>query len=238
MKKYLALFLILSCVFGLLGCNRLTIDQIIKTKPNVTGIVKEVHDNYVIMYSETAKGYPNGSTWQISLNVVNKDSYIDLVVDDEIVVYHDGNVMESDPLRVGKVYAITLKTPANRKEVLNNLGIYLEAKNVTPEGLTIVCKHSGGENIEELKTGSFYVIQKYEETNWIDVPYLPQEYDIAWTSEAWIINKENTTEWDVNWKWLYGELPVGEYRIGKEIMNFRSTGNYDKEMIYTNFTIR
>ena len=32
------------------------------------------------------------------------------------VVYHDGNVMETDPLKVGTVYAITLKTPADRTE--------------------------------------------------------------------------------------------------------------------------
>ena len=47
--------------------------------------------------------------------VESKDSYADPVVGDEIVVYYDGNVMETDPLKVGTVYAITLKTPANRK---------------------------------------------------------------------------------------------------------------------------
>lgn len=45
-----------------------------------------------------------------------KDSYADPVVGDEIVVYYDGNVMETYPLKVGTVYAITLKTPANRTE--------------------------------------------------------------------------------------------------------------------------
>lgn len=75
-----------------------------------------MHDDYVIMYSETAEGYPNGSRWSISLTVESKDSYADPVVGDEIVVYYDGNVMETDPLKVGTVYAITLKTPANRTE--------------------------------------------------------------------------------------------------------------------------
>ena len=90
-------------------------NYIIENKPSVTGIVEEVHNDYIIMYSDTADGYPNGSRWSISLSVENKDSYTNLSVGDEIVVYYDGNVMETDPLKVGTVYAITLKTPANRK---------------------------------------------------------------------------------------------------------------------------
>ncbi len=116
MKKLIALVLALVCVLGLVGCNTKSMNYIIDNKPNVTGTVKEVHNDYVIMHSDTADGYPNGSDWQISLNVENKDSYTDLSVGDEIIVYHDGNVMETDPLKVGTVYAITLKTPADRTE--------------------------------------------------------------------------------------------------------------------------
>ena len=116
MKKLIALGLALVCVLGLVGCNTKSMNYIIENKPSVIGVVEEVHNDYVIMYSDTADGYPNGSEWQISLNVENKDSYTDLSVGDEIVVYHDGNVMESDPLKVGTVYAITLKTPADRTE--------------------------------------------------------------------------------------------------------------------------
>ena len=116
MKKSIALVLALVCVLGLVGCNTKSMNYIIENKPSVIGVVEEVHNDYVIMYSDTADGYPNGSKWQISLNVENKDSYTDISVGDEIVVYHDGNVMETDPLKVGTVYAITLKTPVDRTE--------------------------------------------------------------------------------------------------------------------------
>ena len=114
MKKLIALILSLTFVLALAGCSTKSMNYIIENKPSVTGIVEEVHSDYIIMYSDTAEGYPNGSEWQISLNAENKDSYTDPVVGDEIVVYHDGNVMETDPLRVGTVYAITLRTPAER----------------------------------------------------------------------------------------------------------------------------
>ena len=120
----------------------------------------------------------------------------------------------------------------------NQWGITLKADNVTAKGLTIICHHSGGKDVAELNTGSYYILQKSEEAGWVDVEYLPQEYELAWTSEAWIIQKEGTTRWNINWEWIYGELPAGEYRIGKEIMNFRGTGDYDTELVYAEFVIR
>ena len=114
MKKLIVFFFSLVCVLTMAGCNTKSMNYIIKNKPSVTGIVKEVLDDYIIVYSETAEGYPNGSYWSISLNVENKDSYTDVVVGDEIVFYYDGMAMETDPLQVSTVYAITLKTPADR----------------------------------------------------------------------------------------------------------------------------
>ena len=119
----------------------------------------------------------------------------------------------------------------------NRWGITLSADNVTPKGLSIVCFHSGGENVAQLQTGSYYVLQKLENENWVDVEYLPQEHPVGWTEEAWIIEKESTTFWEVDWEWLYGKLPAGEYRIGKEITNFRATGDYDEETLYADFII-
>lgn len=116
MKRFILLILSLTFVLVLAGCNNRSMNYIIENEPSVVGVVEEVHDDYVIMYSETAEGYPNGSRWSISLTVESKDSYADPVVGDEIVVYYDGNVMETYPLKVGTVYAITLKTPANRTE--------------------------------------------------------------------------------------------------------------------------
>ena len=117
-------------------------------------------------------------------------------------------------------------------------GITLVAENVTPNGLTLVCEQSGGEDVAELCTGSYYVLQWWNGTAFVDVPYAPQEYDISWTMEAWLIEKEGMTDWDVNWTWLYGSLTQsGQYRIGKEVMNFRGPGDYDKEMIYAYFAI-
>lgn len=50
----------------------------------------------------------------MTLNPVYGDSYTDVSIGDGVVVYFDGNIMETDPLQLGTVYAITLKTPVSR----------------------------------------------------------------------------------------------------------------------------
>ena len=36
-------------------------------------------------------------------------------IDDEVIVYYDGDIAETYPMQINTVYAITLKTPADTK---------------------------------------------------------------------------------------------------------------------------
>ena len=114
-------------------------------------------------------------------------------------------------------------------------GVTLEVENVTPSGATLKCIQSGGEATGELETGSWFIIEKWsKETGWQEAPCFCEP---GWTEEAWLIIKDDISDWEVDWEWLYGELPAGKYRIGKEIMDFRRTGDYDKQMYYAEFII-
>ena len=48
--------------------------------------------------------------------VASEDSYTDISVGDEIVVYYNGEIEESEPLQINSVYGITLKTSVNQDE--------------------------------------------------------------------------------------------------------------------------
>lgn len=109
MKKLIALVLTLVCVLGMVGCNNRSMNYIISNEPSITGIVKETNENSILIENE------NGEYW-VSLNVENRDSMTSFSIGDEVVVYYDGNVAESDPMQINTVYAITLKTPADRTE--------------------------------------------------------------------------------------------------------------------------
>ena len=113
MKKLIALVLALICVLSLVGCNNRSMNYIISNEPSITGIVKETNENAILIEND------DGEYW-VSLNVESKDSVTNFNVGDEVVVYYDGNIAESYPMQINTVYAITLKTPADRTE--NNKG--------------------------------------------------------------------------------------------------------------------
>ena len=69
-------------------------------------------------------------------------------------------------------------------------GLTLSAENVTPTGLTLLCKQSGGSPSGELQTGSYFVIEQKTENGWEEPPLLTEE--AAWTGEAYSIPKEKT----------------------------------------------
>ena len=114
MKKFAVILLPLLFVLSFSACDRQSLHYITQNKAAVTGIVEEVYDTHFILYAETAAGYPYGSRWSVTLSPENPDSYTDVAVGDEVTFYYDGEAMETDPLQVGTVYAILLKTPADR----------------------------------------------------------------------------------------------------------------------------
>ena len=108
MKKLIAFLLALVCALGLAGCNRNFDD-----KPSVTGIIKEIHDDHILIATSTEEGYPYGASFDISVNIKDCDAiYKPLAIGDKIVVYYDGNMLGDDPVIIDTVYAITLESKA------------------------------------------------------------------------------------------------------------------------------
>lgn len=114
MRKYVVFALALIGILALTGCNNRSMYYIIENEPSVAGIVKEVRDDSILICMET-DAYPYGAECSVSLDVENGDSYTDLSVGDEVVVYYNGDIAESEPLKIETVYAITLRTPAENR---------------------------------------------------------------------------------------------------------------------------
>lgn len=117
-------------------------------------------------------------------------------------------------------------------------GIILATENVTPTGLTLKCTQSDGTATGDLQTGNWYRIERLTQgKRWKKVKYLDQEGIICWTLEAINIPNNDSTEWNINWEGLYGDLSPGTYRIAKEVKDFRKTGDYEKQIYYAEFEI-
>lgn len=115
-------------------------------------------------------------------------------------------------------------------------GIMLYADKVTKKGLTLRIEQFGGNPTGELSTGEWFKLEKTVNDEWQEVATNPL-IDYAWHAIAYKINKNDITKLDVEWEWLYGELTPGFYRLSKEIMDFRATGDFDKEIYQVHFTI-
>ena len=70
------------------------INDVIENAPSIQGSVTEVHENYMMIHFVT-NSYPSGADCTVSLTPVYGDSYTDVSVGDEVVVYYDGNIMET-----------------------------------------------------------------------------------------------------------------------------------------------
>lgn len=116
------------------------------------------------------------------------------------------------------------------------LGVRLRVEDVTATGLTLVYEQQGGNPTGELFTGTEYSIEQYADSEWEKVSYVV-DGNIAWEQLAYLIDQEGVTEQIVDWSWLYGELESGEYRIKKEISDFRAPGDYDTYEIYGYFQL-
>ena len=116
-------------------------------------------------------------------------------------------------------------------------GLTLSAENVTPSGMTIVFNQMNGKQTGELQTGDWYALYEEKDGEWIEIPYKLQTLDIAWNSVAYLIPKGGSYEMEVNWEWLYGKLAPGKYRMNKEVMDFRETGDFDEKIYSLEFIV-
>lgn len=174
-------------------------------------------------------GTDDMAQWHLFLEVQMYD-----VIKPTDKVWINGTLSERTPAISGLVGFS--RTPATHA-YQDPWGVKLTAKNITPAGLTIVCTQQDGEPTGELNTGSYYGLEVLRDGEWVAVELLPMEHELAWTMEAWAIPSNTETEWEVNWRRLYGKLPAGTYRISKSVMDFRGTGDYDTKTYYAGFDL-
>lgn len=122
-----------------------------------------------------------------------------------------------------------------------NWHINLYAEDVSKTGLTLVCEQYGlipGDSLGspmELMTGAPYWLEVWNGSSWEMLPGIPEE--MVWTTEGWIINRNDTTHWNVNWGSLYGALESGTYRIGKNVYKGNRPGQYTHQNYYAVFRV-
>lgn len=90
-----------------------------------------------------------------------------------------------------------------------NISIQLTDGSLTSAGTKlIICNNSES----DISFGSEYSIQLSQNGAWYDIDVKNTD----WTGELFTVGAGNECEVEINWASIYGELPVGKYRIVKE----------------------
>lgn len=120
MKKIYALIFSMILCLSLCACGRNTaqsVDDFIADAPSITGIVTEVHDKYIVIQGEPNELYHLSEKYHVSLPAEYENPDTSYSVGDEVIVYYDGNIAESDPLQINGVLAITWKSSATNTDI-------------------------------------------------------------------------------------------------------------------------
>lgn len=87
---------------------------------------------------------------------------------------------------------------------------------------------------KELQYGEYYDIQVQVDEEWYSLQTLG---DFAYHALAYPVAVGETRVWPVDWELVYGALPVGHYRIVKDIMDYRAPGDYTEYYLAAEFEI-
>ena len=121
-------------------------------------------------------------------------------------------------------------------EIFDEWGIMMWADDITPNGITLFIEQFGGDFKGELSTGPQYTLEIFENDKWSEVK-TKDGTPLVWNQVAQKIFENERTKFIINFSFGYNPLKKGRYRVGKEIMDFIETGNFDKKTYYAEFTI-
>lgn len=115
------------------------------------------------------------------------------------------------------------------------LGLSLTVTDPSSAGATLIWNQKGGEVTGSLEFSKAYKIEVFDGNNWVEVV---MEDDIAFEDIAMSISKDDTTEYELDWSSVYGELPAGTYRVVMTVNNFRGAGDCDTYTIASEFELK
>ena len=103
MKRYWIVLLALLCILSLTACKAASKEDV----HSFEATILEVHDTYLLV--EPAEGaWERSSADKIEVSLQDKTSWPIPQVGDTVNVFYNGELMETYPARVGKLYRVEI----------------------------------------------------------------------------------------------------------------------------------
>lgn len=166
----------------------------------------------------------------------DSSKYIAVYVNGEFVLYKtydspdiDFNGIENKGNEISDLKPTSYETVNN----LEGVSMVVKERTASPDGLILVFKNNSD---KKCIYGEFFILEKKLDNKWYEVP-ITIEGNYGFHDIGYRLNPGDKNEWEVNWQWLYGSLAKGEYRIIKDILDFRKTGDYDTYYLAAEFRL-
>jgi hypothetical protein len=106
-------------------------------------------------------------------------------------------------------------------------------QNVSPNGISF---HLENKTENSYTYGEDYVLYVREGNDWRIVDPIIEKW--GFTAIGYTLEPQSITDTiTINWQWLFGQLPLGEYKIEKAVLFIREPGDYDRFVVDQYFTI-
>ena len=105
--------------------------------------------------------------------------------------------------------------PAQRTQTQQSIqveNVTIQISDISPSGATLVITDN---NPDPYLYGEWYKIQRLTDGQWMDVPHVIDNG--AFNAMGYIPDANGKVKFTINWEWLYGKLPSGEYRLWKQV---------------------
>lgn len=100
----------------------------------------------------------------------------------------------------------------NDLNIVNDGSLLIKEETLTNSGLTLIIKNLSD---NEITLGEEYSIDKKDNGKWKSLIPIIDNY--GFIDIGYILKPNDDFETKIDWRWLYGELETGEYRLIKDV---------------------
>lgn len=116
---------------------------------------------------------------------------------------------------------------------LTNVRLEIVEDTLSREGLILLIVNESDKTL--VYNGSFFLEQKVD-GKWYEVKDI-LDGKFGFEDIGYGTDPQDSSELVIQWEWLYGELNSGEYRLIKDVLDFRASGDYDKHYLAVEFEL-
>ena len=132
---------------------------------------------------------------------------------------------------------VCINLPVGEPTELKDWGISIKPDRVSRTGATALFVYSGsipGEEGAELTYGDFLSLDRMVDGNWVPCDELAGYNYYVGDSSYPVVNGYGMVH---EWPDRFGELPDGQYRLGKQVTLIRADGSTESRMVYGEFSL-